>query len=274
MNRFLLGAVALTSLVGVSAALPSGGSEEWVALDREIEALSSTLQGDPDKPQGMQVGGYIKTQYNYSADNPAVTGDESGFGFNSIRINITGQVGDYKIKVSAEGKSGTFGVADAYVRFPVHENVNVQVGQFKSRFLYSYYTSDQNTLFYDRAAIPSAWGQRDTGVQVDGTFGPFIGILQVQNGGDTVGDEYAITAKAIYAVMGKAIEGQAGGFGPDAETALTLGVGYLDDGSVTDGDAIEGEAIFTHGPWYAAAEVVDHGTGFTNGGAPTQSGVS
>lgn len=264
MHGLTLSALALATLAGSADAGTPGGAEDWLTLDRELEALASSIAPQDKPPAGVQVSGWIKTAYDQSSDVAVAPSgnDLSGFGFDSIRINFTGKVGDYSFKVSTEGKSGTFVVADAFARMPLAENVHLQMGQFKSRFLFSYYNSDNKMIFFRRSAIGSAWGTRDTGVQVDGRFGPILAILQVQNGDDSAGDELALTGKAIWAAMGKMLESQSGGYGTDAETALTVGVGYFDDSTVDNSSAISVEALFTSGPIFAFAEVVDHDNGF------------
>jgi hypothetical protein len=267
MSRLGLSALALASLAGAATAgdAPSE-SPTWLTLDRELEALAASLPAqDAAAPAGLQVGGWIKTSYDQSSDIAVAPSgnDQSGVNLESIRVNFNGKIGDYSVKISIEGKSGTFVLADGFARMPLAENVGLQMGQFKSRFVYSYYSSDNKMLFFRRNAIGSAWGTRDTGVQVDGRFGPFLGVLSLQNGDDSSGDEWALTGKAIWAPLGKMIESQVGGFGTDAKTALTLGLGYFDDSTVSNSSAISVEAIFVSGPFFATAEAVSHDDGFT-----------
>ena len=167
-----------------------------------------------------------------------------------------------KLKLSIDGKDGSFKLKDGYARFALAEDIHAQLGQFKSRFVFSAFSSDEKLGVYRRTVIGSAFGERDPGLQLDGKLGPFIAALQAQNGGDGAGDEWALTAKAIFAAIGKPLEKQEGGFGPDAETALTLGLGYLDDTTVSEGTALSAEAMLASGPLWAAAEVVDLGDDF------------
>jgi len=157
------------------------------------------------------------------------------------------------------GELTDFRLKAGYVRFSLTDAIHAQLGQFKSRFLFSSYASDEKLVMYRRTLIGEGWRERDPGLQLDGRFGPFIAVLQAQNGTDGPGDRWALTAKAIWALVGEPIEKQSGAYGPDAETALTLGVGYFDDGGVSDGQAISGEAQFKSGRWWAQAEIVDVG---------------
>jgi hypothetical protein len=257
MHRLPLSALALATLTGATSAGTPPTEYEWLRLDRELETLEASLTPQDEGDPAVVVSAWMKTHYDNNSD-----ADISGFGFEGIRLNVDGQIGDYKVKISADSKGGEFSVRDAYARTPLAEGIGLQVGQFKSRFLYSYYHSDQSMVFYRRNAIASAWGTRDTGVQVDGRFGPILGILQLQNGDDSAGDEWAMTAKLQWAAIGKMLEKQSGGFGTDAETALTFGAGYAEDTTVDNSSAYVVEAVFVTGPLFMAAEVVPHDDGF------------
>lgn len=257
-------ALALASLAGAATAGTPASSHEWLRLDRELEALASSIAPQDQADPAVVVSAWMKTHYDNSGDVTTSSGNDlGGFGFEGIRLNVDGTIGNYKVKISADSKGGDFSVRDAFARTNVADGVAVQMGQFKSRFLYSYYHSDQSMVFYRRNAIASAWGTRDTGVQVDGRFGPILGIVQLQNGDDAAGDEWALTAKLQWAAIGKMLEKQAGGFGTDAETALTFGAGYCDDTTVDNSSAFVAEAVFVSGPFFAMAEVVPHDDGFT-----------
>jgi hypothetical protein len=280
MLRFALAAAALCCV-----ALPTRASgtttDEWASLDREIEALAqatATAQQN-EAPAGRTVGGWIKTQYDNSDDEAYTPDDDtdlSGFGFESIRINFGGKIGDYELKISIDGRSGTVALRDAYVRFQIAENFHGWMGNFKSRFLFSSWESDDKMIFYRRSLLGAAYNTRDVGVMLDYKIGPVLAIAQLQNGDDSAGDEWAITGKAIFAAMGKSIEKQSGGYGPDAETALTFGLGYFDDSTIDDTSAISAEAMLATGPIWASAEIVDHDEGFgtlTSGPAASADGL-
>lgn len=258
----VLGCLAVPSLAAGS------GSDEWLSLDREIAELAqatATAQ-QAEAPKGIQVSAWIKTQYDYSSDDaykPDDDTDLSGFGFESLRINFTGKIGAYELKLSIDGKSGTMLVRDAYVRFQIAENFHGWMGNFKSRFLFSSWESDDKMIFYRRSKLGYAYNVRDLGAMLDYLLGPVLVIAEIQNGDDSAGDKWAFTGKAIVTAMGKAIEKQSGGYGPDAEPALTFGLGYFDDGNVDQTTAISAEAMFTSGPFWASGEVVDHDDGFT-----------
>lgn len=267
MRRFAL-AAALFCCIALPTRASTTTTDEWVSLDREIEALAqaSATAAQNEAPAGLQVSGWIKTQYDHSDDEaftPSDDTDLSGFGFESIRINFGGKIGDYELKISIDGRSGTVALRDAYVRFQIAENFHGWMGNFKSRFLFSSWESDDKMVTYRRTSLGTSYNQRDVGVMLDYKLGPVLAIAQLQNGDDTAGEEWAVTGKAIFAAMGKPIEKQSGGYGPDAETALTFGLGYFDDSNVDDTSAISAEAMLASGPIWAAAEIVDHDEGFT-----------
>ncbi len=258
----VLGCLAVPSLAAGS------GSDEWLSLDKEIAELAqatATAQ-QAEAPKGIQVSAWIKTQYDYSDDEayqPDPDTDLSGFGFESLRINFTGKIGAYELKLSIDGKSGTMLLRDAYVRFQIAENFHGWMGNFKSRFLFSAWEADDKMITYRRTTLGYAYNSHDVGVMLDYVLGPVIVIGQLQNGDDSAGDEWAITGKAILAAIGKPIEKQSGGYGPDAETALTFGLGYFDDSTIDNTTAISAEAMFASGPFWASGEIVDNDDGFT-----------
>jgi hypothetical protein len=269
----VLGCLAVPSLAAGS------GTDEWLSLDREIAELAqatATAQ-QAEAPKGIQVTAWIKTQFDYSDDEafePAPDTDLSGFGFESLRINFIGTIGGYELKLSIDGKSGTMLLRDAYVRFQIAENFHGWMGNFKSRFLFSSWSSDDKMVTYRRTFLGTAYNTRDVGVMLDYKLGPVLAIAQLQNGDDSAGDEWAITGKAIFAAIGKPIDKQSGGYGPDAETALTFGLGYFDDSTIDNTTAISAEAMLASGPLWAAAEIVDNDDGFTGltGGPATAAG--
>jgi hypothetical protein len=267
MLRPALFAAVLGCLAVPSLAMGSG-TDEWLSLDKEISELAqatATAQ-QSEAPKGIQVSAWIKTQYDYSDDEayePAPDTDLSGFGFESIRINFAGKIGAYDLKLSIEGKSGTMVIRDAYVRFQIAENFHGWMGNFKSRFLFSSWESDDKMITYRRTLLGTAYNTRDLGVMLDYVLGPVIAIAELQNGNDNAGDDWAFTGKAIFTALGKTIEKQSGGYGPDAETALTFGLGYFDDANVDNTSAISAEAMFASGPFWASGEIVDNDDGFT-----------
>lgn len=267
MLTSLLCAFAVAAAPGNPAPAPS--DDAWLSLDREIESLAAAAAPLQGEEKGFEVSAWIKTSYDHSSDapfqaDPVEDVNLSGFDFEGIRLNFKGEVEGYEVKISIDGKDGAVKLKDGYVRFDVTDAIHAQLGQFKSRFLFSSYASDEKLVMYRRSLLGGSFSERDPGLQLDGKFGPFIAILQAQNGNDGVGDHMAVTAKAIWAAIGKAIEKQSGGYGPDADTALTFGLGYYDDSSVSDGTALSAEAELATGPFWASAEVVDVGDDFVD----------
>ncbi|HIL38082.1 MAG TPA: hypothetical protein EYG26_11450, partial [Planctomycetes bacterium] len=82
MKTIIFCATALT----MTGATMAAGSD-WTALDREVEALSSSLA-----PQGggVAIGGYINIFYANSSDilDPL---DVSGFGWDNARIGFSAE---------------------------------------------------------------------------------------------------------------------------------------------------------------------------------------
>jgi len=266
MNRSVPSILFLACAAGVARA-SSSPADDWLSLDREIASLAqSTSPAQEGEKKGIKVSGYVKTQYDHSGDEryqPEPGTDLSGVGFEGLRVTFSGEIEGYELKLSIDGKDGTFKLKDGYVRFALAESIHAQMGQFKSRFLFSAFASDEKLNTYRRTFLGNAYGERDPGLQLDAQFGPLIAVAQAQNGDDEAGDEWALTGKLILAAMGQALEKQAGGFGPEAETALTFGLGYFDDGAIDNTSALSAEAMFTSGPLWAHAEISDQDDGFT-----------
>jgi hypothetical protein len=125
MKTILFSAAAL-SFTG--AALANGG--EWSALDREVEALASSLV---DTHDGIQISGYADIWYRNQADSKYAkptrnenddggatyytwdSADESGFGINNARLMLSGGSGGFGVFVEyqlAAGNDPTYDPTD------------------------------------------------------------------------------------------------------------------------------------------------------------------
>lgn len=100
MNRFVFGALAVTTASSLAfAGSESGEAEDWLALDREIDSLASSLnQG----PTGFAVSGFLRSHLKFASDIENVggsTNDLTGFGMDNARVHLDGSVGDYMVHV-------------------------------------------------------------------------------------------------------------------------------------------------------------------------------
>ncbi len=282
------------SLILASVALCSGGStgtaavpaidDSWTTLDREIAALAQAqAEAKAEAPAGPKISGYLRVSTYWSdIPLPGSTEDQLGTAIANTRINVGGKVGEVTYRISKDGASqppvyppaaptvGTVAIRDAWASMPLAEGLNLQMGRNKTPFLFSEMVGEEKQLFWDRPLQGDTWKGRDQGVQLNGRWGHIRAWAQLMNGGDASGDEQYFNALAAYdLIAGKGMGGQEGGFGPDAETNLTLAAGYVDDGSFTDGDAINGQLLACSGPFYFQGEVVSYGDGYVPGAAPT-----
>ena len=102
---------------------------------------------------------------------------------------------------------------------------------------------------------------RDTGVQIDGDFEQIAWAIAVQNGADSVADEYLLTGRVSVDIMGEgAGQWVEGAYNAPDGTNLSVGLAFCDDGFYNDGSRIGLEAYLTNGPFAASAEVVDNDT--------------
>lgn len=241
---------------------PEAAPGSWLSLDREL-ALLQQAPGVTAKPIGLS--GYIKTSFRQSDDFLVMGEDRAGFELNNVRLNVRGQVGDFDVRMSADFASGgspsTGEIRDAFARFPVAENVHVQMGNFKSPFLFSGLESDELQVFYERTSQGRLWSGRELGLLADARLGPVWLFAAAQNGGDGQGDELLLVARALYAI-GEPITRQSGCYGPDCDTRATFSLAWLSDESADDAQAISAEALVAHGAFWFQAEVVDYDDGF------------
>jgi hypothetical protein len=294
MKKLVYSALALT-LTGVPALATDNG---WAGLDKEIESLTSSLQ--TANPNAPSLGGWILTSYRHSGDisvdsnvdgdgdpttNPG-TNDQSGFQFDSVRLEVEGDAGnDYSYKISfdlstgnTEGHgaspSGAAGLRDAYVKWRIYESINGKIGRFKEALLNSALVSDNRQLFLDRTFLGEILGRRDLGLAVFGSFDVVGWSVQAQDGQDGQGDDHRFTVRVTANVVGKAGQSKnEGAYGAGDETNLNVGIAYQDDGTLDKGTVVALEASLNTGPFCASAELADFDKGeagnFVHGRRPT-----
>jgi Phosphate-selective porin O and P len=273
MRKLVYSALALT-LVSV----PSFATEnEWSSLDQEIDKLSSSLSAQ--NAAGPKLGGYIRTSFRYSGDEDALFGgapnteDELGFKLDSVRIEITGDVGqDYSYKVSFDLASGSASLKDAYVSWKMAENIKGTMGNFKKPFLRSSLIADNYLLFQERTALGAFFNVREPGLMFSGTFDTIGWWLAGQNGIDGKQDDFNYTIRLAATLMGSGVGKVEGAYGAGEETNLTVAVSYADEGELDDGMTLAAEAALTSGPFSVSAEVVDFDDGDAILGFPSKSG--
>jgi len=275
MNRLVFGALA-----GAIFASPSYASEnEWLSLDQEIEALSSSLSQAGGGPQWF---GWFRASWRDTSDlgvaapSPPVaagTNDLQGFQTDSVRLGVTGEVGDYGYKVEADfGGSGiggpptpaafgSFGLLDAYAFTTVGEQLTVQLGNFRQPFVRSASISRDRLLFLDRSGIGESFAGRSLGLQLSGSFETVDWFLAAQNGISGQGDDYVFSGRAEVDLLGGGVSDYEGAWGSSDETTLTAGLAIADEGVLADGLHYAVDAAMTAGPFAASGEVVDYDTG-------------
>ena len=286
MNKFVY-----TALVATMASSTGFATEtDWPELDRELEALSSTL--NTQNTGGPQLSGWVITALDFSGDlMPNGVDDLGGAGFRSIRLNVAGSTADYGYKVSTDLAGGTAVLLDAYGQLNFTENFSMQMGNFKTPFLSSQMRSRKRELMLDRTFIgggsvagstgaaaglndPTAVGPtRDAGVMFFGNFADSIGWwLSLQNGADSQANNYRLTGRLAWDAMGEGA-GQMvdGAYNSGDGTNMTIAVAYTEDSSETNaagtplasmGDDVEqigGEVYVTSGPFYIGGEIVSNG---------------
>ena len=272
MKKFVYSAVALTMATGASYAAETG----WASLDQEISGLSSSLSAQ--NAGGPKVGGWIITSVRSQGDGVGIdtdddgtideTTDKLGFQLDQVRLHVTGDVSnDYSYKIGFDLQNGDAELTDAYIKWKLMDGVNGMMGRFLYPTLKSATMDENKLLFLNRTFIGSllysdAVRGRSEGFGVTGAFEMLGYTVAVQNGADSVADEFAFTVNVSADVMGKGAGMVEGAYGAAEGTNLTVGGFYHDDGAIEDGNAFGIEAYFTMGALSAALNYVSFGEGF------------
>lgn len=282
MNKFVCTALAATlaSTTGLAA------ETDWPELDRELEALNSTLSTQGSG--GPQLSGWVITSLDFSGDvMPNGVDDLGGINLRSVRLNVSGETADYGYKVSTDLAGGTAVLLDAYGTLNFTENFSMRMGNYKTPFLASQMRARNRELLLQRTFIsggtfgdgavmdPFAIGSaRDAGLMFFGNFAETIGWwISAQNGADGTANNFDLTARLAWDALGEGA-GQSvdGAYNAGDGTNMTIAVAYSEDSSETDatgtplasmGDDVEqlgGEVYFTSGPFYIGGEIVSRGT--------------
>jgi len=230
---------------------------DWTTLDREVEALSSSLA-----PQGggVAIGGYLDLGYTNNGDS-----DTSRFGGNNLRLGFSAENSGYGITVNTQA----FNVLDAYVTTAVG-GMNGTAGLFKAPMGASGGRAERNQFFQDRSAIGSNFAGRSSGIMVGGDSGAFNWAVAIQNASDPVGDldpevdDYQITLHADFTVMGSGSSTE-GCYGAADGMGLVIGASMTDDDDSADSSTVI-DASLTSSTFSASVEFADMGGSTTGAG--------
>lgn len=275
MNRLVYGALA----GAIIASTGTASENEWLSLDQEIEALSSSLSQTGGGPEWY---GWIRSSWRSSSDITLTsldggTQDLQGFQFDSVRLGLTGAVGDYGYKFEYDfgNNFGGFGTAagagvllDAYVHTQIGEQVNFQMGNFRQPFLRSSQISRDSLLFLDRTSLGEVFAGRDLGLMFSGAFETVNWYVSAQNGASGQGDDYRFTGRVDVDLLGGGVADVEGAHGATDETAVTAGLAIADEGALSDGLHWAIDAAVTAGPFSASGEIVDFDSGTSTLAAP------
>lgn len=177
MKKFIFSAAAL-SLTG--AALANGN--EWSALDREVEALTSNLV---TAREGISFGAYADVWYTNNSDS-----DTSGFGVNNARLSMSGGSGGFGAFAQYQLEGGA--LLDAYVTQDLG-GMTLSIGRQKVMWNASSAGAEQDMFFETRSNIGGSFAGRDEGVNLSGGDGFNWGV-GIADGSDGNADEYRMSA--------------------------------------------------------------------------------
>ncbi|MEM7309058.1 MAG: hypothetical protein AAF682_20410 [Planctomycetota bacterium] len=231
-------------LLAPTAALTGSedSNNEWLKLDRELQGMTSALSAQDET--GPNFGLEMVITQQYSEDDVFSSGgkDLSGTVLRRARLLFSGSVGDTNYFISGEMSDGTMELVDAYASWNVSEASTLYFGQYKGPLLWS----GRSNRFYDRFLdLPITGDETDDrtpGIMFESGLGSFRWLLSAQNGADGTGDDFRLIGRAEWDVIGDGAFGRDhGAYGYSEGTQLTVGVGFLDDGAVSDGSAVAGD---------------------------------
>ena len=260
MNFLQLSAMSL-SLLGSTDATEVDG--EWLGLDNEIQNLATSVAA---QGSGVTVSGHMKVLFINSSDpgaiDPGGPTDISGFEIGDLRLDVSGTVGDYgfDIETQWEGGSGSDGeLEDAYAWWNCGENMTVTMGLFHNPFSRQFQYEGSNMLVFilDSPVLNSIWANHSEGIMLSGATDMFDWKAAIQNGADDIGDEYQTTLRADFNLGENPLPAWEGAYA--AGDALSIGVGWTDDGAIDDSDSITVDARWIGGGYSADVQIFDNG---------------
>lgn len=257
MKKLVISALAAS----MASATALASESEWADLDREIQALTATL---PFESTGPNFSGYIRGIYASSSDVMVGGNDLGGFDILNARLKLSGKQGNvgYVLQAGFEDAGSASLLKDAYVEFPVGENIFIRAGQFKAFISRDALVGANKLFFVDRSRIGSLFSSRREGLAIHGNFDQFDWFITVQDGGDGDGDEYLIALRGQLHFLGE------GGIGFDqgegayfTQQAIhgTVGISYWDDGAVDDNDGLLVDAAIASEQFSVSVSIADIG---------------
>jgi len=267
IQPLLLAALAIS---GTSSPDPSEASD-WLTLDRELMSLTAALDHHEGGPQlsGFFRSGWMRSNDASFADPTGTTGATSleGMVLRQVRVNLKGQSGDYAYKLSMEGANGTFTLRDAYVKTALAETIDMTWGRFKEPFLYSAMVGDPYNMFMDRTLNGSQGSERMEGIMIAARLENIKMMGAVQSGISSLSDDYLVTARLEYDMVGNAFRKVQGAIGSEG-TNLGLAFSLQDDYGLEDGERVGVEVEVTTGSFYMGLDSVTYSDDYDDSGDP------
>lgn len=299
MNKFVFSALAAS----VVSATGIASETEWPELDRELEALSTTIQTQTTSPFKLSgwVGAAWDTSGDITFDVDGVQRDFSGFDIRTARLRAEGDVRNYGYRLefdfgsNVDGTGGVNGVLnntlytstpdlaaevaslqdpsydakllDAWGAVTVAESFKVTMGRFRQPFTQSGLVDRNRTLFIDRTVLGDRYAVRDEGAMLSGKFSMVGWYLAAQNGLDDRADEYLFTGRVTVDILGEGAGYNAmTAYGAPEGTNVTVAAAFGSEGAVDQGDQFGGEVYLTSGPFFLGGEIVSLDDGLAGNG--------
>ncbi|GEM_PF-1031193 len=263
---------ALALAPALALPLDPAGDGEWADLDREVEALTSSLLHEGGGPG---LFGRVRSAYRASSDG---TPDLSAVGVADARLGVAGSHSGYSYRLEVDFADdwgeGTLGLLDAQASFSVIDGVMATIGRFRPVISSDGLLDSGSMVFLERSSIGTAFAARDEGLMLQGTLSSLDWALSAMNGLDDQGDDALLSARASweFTASNESSPGNASGNGPvegahgvGGQLRARVSASLVDDRSLADSDCTLMEFRAGAGNWSLAVDTVDVGSaGFTS----------
>ena len=269
MQTILFGAILLTAHGPPLLANTPEATNDWLALDEQLESMASSLQSSGG---GVDVGAIVRSYYRHSSDFESPSGaDFGGFVLENARLFAEGAYGAFDWRFSFGFTEGPFEedtaasgdtivgsgsvpidsppvdqeleaeLLDAYARWNLTESFAVQFGHINPRDSFTGAVRPDRLLFPQRSFLGEQFHEWDLGAQLEGTYGaqeaPSIEwSFALLNGDDGAQDDLNLRARVDFHTLGEGAGNVEGAYDPEGVTGGTLGIFWSQDDDVADLD--------------------------------------
>ena len=265
MKTILFGAILLTAHGPPALANTTEATNDWLALDEQLESMASSLQSSSG---GVDVGAIVRSYYRHSSDFESPSGaDFGGFVLETARLYAEGSYTSFDWRFSFGFTEGPFEedtaasgdtivgsglvpidsppvdqdleaeLLDAYARWNLTESFSIQFGHINPRDSFTGDVRPDRLLFPQRTLLGEQFHQWDLGVQFEGAYGneeqPDLSwAFAVLNGDDGTQDDLDLRGRVDFLLDGEGAGEYEGAFDPEGQVGSTFGLFWTQDDDI------------------------------------------